>query len=110
LTSEIERATLSDVLRRGGEGSRDDDSGTFDPTRRYVRVIDERPDGFVEFGFAIGEPDLEVELLMSAAAFDDFCRHNDVTMLASDARATPWGLNDARHWTPDTPVPDPADA
>ena len=28
---------------------------TFDTTRRYVRVCEQRPDGFIEFEFAIGD-------------------------------------------------------
>lgn len=78
---------------------------TFDTEQRYVRVIERRDDGFVEFAFAIGEPDLAVELLMNAAAFDEFCAVNHVTLLASDADsdAAGWGLHDARAWTTDDP-------
>jgi phenol hydroxylase P0 protein len=80
---------------------------TLDTNQRYVRVIELRADGFVEFGFAIGEPDLEVELLMSAEAFDEFCTVNHVTVLSSDHTDAGWGLHDARAWsTSDTGVPD----
>ena len=35
----------------------------FDTRRRFVRVTGERPNGFVEFDFAVGEPDLAVEMI-----------------------------------------------
>ncbi len=54
---------------------------TFDATRRYVRVCQERADGFVEFEFAIGEPELFVELMLPAAAFHEFCLANSVILL-----------------------------
>jgi|JI10StandDraft_1071094.scaffolds.fasta_scaffold995520_1 phenol hydroxylase P0 protein len=72
---------------------------TLDTNQRYVRVIDRRADGFVEFTFAIGEPDLAVELLMNAEAFDDFCTVNHVTVLTADPGGDAWGLHDARSWT-----------
>lgn len=51
--------------------------------RRFVRVRD-RHDGFVEFDFAIGEPDLYVELILTEAAFDEFCETNRVRMLGAE--------------------------
>ena len=44
-----------------------------DSTLRYVRVIEERADGLVAFEFAIGWPDLAVELLLPTPAFAEFC-------------------------------------
>jgi phenol hydroxylase P0 protein len=44
-----------------------------DSTRRFVRVIEERADGLVAFEFAIGWPELAVELLLPAPAFAEFC-------------------------------------
>lgn len=52
-----------------------------DVTKKYVRVTALRPNGFVEFDFAVGEPELYVELLMNQAAFQDFCQVNDVVLL-----------------------------
>jgi phenol/toluene 2-monooxygenase (NADH) P0/A0 len=52
-----------------------------DTTRRYVRVIEERSDGLVAFEFAIGWPELSVELLLPAAAFAEFCAVNRVQRL-----------------------------
>jgi len=53
----------------------------FDATRRYVRVCKKRPDGFVEFEFAIGDPVLCVELMLPEAAFHEFCLANEVIVL-----------------------------
>jgi phenol/toluene 2-monooxygenase (NADH) P0/A0 len=50
----------------------------FDPGVCFVRMRKVRSDGFVEFDFAIGEPDLSVELILPAAAFHEFCRANQV--------------------------------
>lgn len=53
----------------------------FDPRARFVRLRRVRSDGFIEFDFAIGEPELSVELIMPAAAYSEFCRTNDVVHL-----------------------------
>ena len=53
----------------------------FDATRRYVRVCEQRLDGFVEFEFAIGDPALCVELMLKEADFHEFCLTNDVIVL-----------------------------
>ena len=47
-----------------------------DATRRFVRVFEERADGLVAFEFAIGWPELAVELLLPAPAFAEFCAAN----------------------------------
>lgn len=47
---------------------------------RFVRVIGVRRD-FVEFSFAIGDPDLSVALVLPASAFLDLCKHYDVTTI-----------------------------
>jgi phenol/toluene 2-monooxygenase (NADH) P0/A0 len=57
-----------------------------DTTRRFVRVIEERADGLVAFEFAIGWPELSVELLLPAPAFAEFCATNQVQRL--DHRAS----------------------
>lgn len=49
-----------------------------DTTRRYVRVIEARADGLVAFEFAIGWPELSVELMLPAPAFAEFCAANRV--------------------------------
>ena len=53
----------------------------FDATRHYVRVCAQRPDGFIEFEFAIGDPALCVELMLPEAAFHEFCLANEVIVL-----------------------------
>jgi phenol hydroxylase P0 protein len=53
----------------------------FDTTHKFVRVIEAREGGLIEFEFAIGEPELFVELIMPAHAFVEFCEANQVTVL-----------------------------
>lgn len=63
---------------------------------KYVRVRSESGARFVEFDFAIGDPNLFVELIMPPATFDDFCQKNDVVymtdeqMKAVDAEMEKW--------------------
>lgn len=64
-------------------GQQENTSSTtrFDAMRRYVRVCERRPDGFIEFEFAIGDPALCVELMLPEAAFHEFCLANEVIVL-----------------------------
>lgn len=55
------------------------DRAAFDPAKRYVRIVGTRADGMVEFEFALGEPQLFVEMLLPAAEFAQFCRDQQVT-------------------------------
>jgi phenol hydroxylase P0 protein len=75
-----------------------------DTSRRFVRQRGERANGFIEFDFAIGEPEVFVELILGRAAFTEFCLTNKVEMLppvsseASDAAERSdwdWRLADA---------------
>lgn len=52
-----------------------------DTSRRFVRVIETRSDGLVAFEFAIGWPELAVELLLPEHAFAEFCIVNKVERL-----------------------------
>ena len=52
-----------------------------DTRLKYVRITERRPDGLVAFEFSIGWPELAVELLLPAAAFDEFCARNAVRWL-----------------------------
>jgi len=81
--------------------------GTFDIARKYVRVMRTRSNGLIEFDFAIGDPEVSVELVMPAAAFTEFCAANQVELLtdvapapadseASDADFQ-WNLHQATH-------------
>lgn len=56
-----------------------------DTSRRFVRVTERRADGLVAFDFAIGWPELSVELMLPAAAFAEFCAVNRVIRLDDDA-------------------------
>lgn len=56
---------------------------TVDTSRRFVRVTEHRADGLVAFEFAIGWPELSVELLLPLAAFAEFCERNQVQRLDS---------------------------
>ena len=86
------------MLQRG-------DESMFDMRRRYVRLVRERDTGLVEFEFAIGEPQVFVEMAMERPAFDAFCRDQGVTptqgALAEAERDTAerqweWTLRQAR--------------
>ncbi len=52
-----------------------------DVNRKFVRLIERRTDGLVEFEFAIGEPDLFVEMLLPEHAYTEFCAINRVEQL-----------------------------
>ena len=65
------------------------------------------PNGLLEFEFAIGDPDVAVELVMPKAAFDEFCANNQVEVM-TDVLAKPvdadaadadfnWNLHQATH-------------
>lgn len=53
----------------------------FDTARKYVRLSQYRADGLVEFEFAVGEPELYVELVLPRPAFADFCLAHQVILL-----------------------------
>ena len=72
-----------------------------DATRRFVRVRREREDGFIEFDFAIGDPDVFVELVLRREALADFCAANKVELLPAETAGGEtddwvWRLADAR--------------
>lgn len=79
----------------------------FDPTRKFVRVLATLPNGLIEFEFAVGEPELAVELVMPKAAFDEFCASNQVEFIANPVAAPAdsdaadadfhWNLHQATH-------------
>ncbi|WP_026928193.1 phenol hydroxylase subunit [Granulicoccus phenolivorans] len=83
----------------------------FNTERRFVRITGERSDGFVEFDFAIGEPELFVELLLSRPAFEEFCAHNHAELLTAEPPHTADDGNpDDLHWrladvVPGSPTP-----
>lgn len=68
----------------------------FDIARRYVRFRELDDHGYVQFDFAIGDPELSVELTLPLAAYQEFCRAQAVTYLtreqgdALDVEKTKW--------------------
>jgi phenol hydroxylase P0 protein len=56
----------------------------FDVERRYVRFRALRVDGYVEFDFAIGDPELSVELVMLLKDYQEFCRAQNVTYMTRE--------------------------
>lgn len=69
---------------------------TFDVASRYVRYRERDSRGFVQFDFAIGDPELAVELTLPLAAYQEFCRTQGVIYLtreqgdALDFEKTKW--------------------
>lgn len=52
-----------------------------DTRKRFVRVTGSRGSNFVEFDFAIGEPELFVEMILTHEAFSEFCSANQVELM-----------------------------
>lgn len=59
------------------------DAPACDTSLRYVRMLEQLPDGQVSFEFSIGWPELVVELILPANAFEAFCDNNKVVRLDS---------------------------
>jgi phenol hydroxylase P0 protein len=53
----------------------------------YVRVSGTRNERFVEFEFAIGDPELAVELVMQFEQFAEFCSRHQVVHLSAEEGA-----------------------
>lgn len=74
----------------------------FDQMPRYVRIRSGTDDTFVEFDFAIGYPELFVELVLPRRAFVLFCEHNRVQHMdaemakAVDEDIQKWRYGDTR--------------
>ena len=64
-----------------------DTPANFSDLKRYVRVRQVIDDKFIEFDFAIGDPSLYVELVLPRQAFDEFCKHNKVTLMTAEQAA-----------------------
>jgi phenol/toluene 2-monooxygenase (NADH) P0/A0 len=54
------------------------------PHRKFVRVLERHPNGFVKFEFAVGWPDLACELALPQALFDEFCAHHHVEFMTAE--------------------------
>ena len=55
-----------------------------DANAKFVRVTEKRADGFVAFDFAIGEPEIYVEMLLTEPDFRAFCAQNAVNFLENE--------------------------
>lgn len=76
----------------------DKEQPAIDVSKKYVRLIERRPDGFVEFEFAIGDPDLYAEMLLPADAYEAFCEANTVIQLgprdeSAEGESSDWNWN-----------------
>ena len=77
-----------------------DDYKNFHDIKRYVRIKDESDPRFVEFDFAIGHPELFVELILPRDAFAIFCENNNVihmdkeTIKKIDLESKKWRYGD----------------
>jgi len=49
-----------------------------DLTRRHVKVLRQRENGYVEFEFSIGWPDLSVELVLQKQDLIVFCHEHGI--------------------------------
>lgn len=50
--------------------------------RRFVRLRHVRADGYVEFDFSIGDPELSVELILPQKAYEEFCVAHHVQFIS----------------------------
>ena len=72
-----------------------------DLDKKYVRLVERRADGLVEFEFSLADPTLYVEMLLPADAYEQFCRENKVIYLEGERPAGEpdsdweWRLHDA---------------
>lgn len=67
-----------------------------DCSKKFVRVTGIRNQHFVEFDFAIGEPELFVEMILPLEQFDLFCAKHQVQQL--DAAAAAAIEQDKQQW------------
>ncbi len=59
------------------------DNSANDDVKYFVRVKGKRRN-FIEFDFAIGSPDLAVELVMPVDLFEEFCRRYRTIIIGRD--------------------------
>jgi phenol hydroxylase P0 protein len=68
----------------------------FNPEKRFVRFIEKRDDGFVEFEFAVGEPEIFAEMILKAEDYEIFCKEQGVVMI--DENSNPIDKSDDFEW------------
>ena len=56
--------------------------------RRYVRITGRSDNGFVQFEYSVGWPDMALEMALPEALFDDFCLNNKVQFLTEPVGST----------------------
>lgn len=61
------------------------DSLQCDVSRKFVRVLQRRDNGLIEFEFSIGWPELAVELMLPQPAFEAFCQAHRVRRIGDPA-------------------------
>jgi phenol/toluene 2-monooxygenase (NADH) P0/A0 len=80
-----------------------EDEAPMDVSRKFVRLVERRPDGLVEFEFSIADPTLFVEMLLPESAYEEFCKTNQVMFLEGErptgeaAAEWDWHLHEATH-------------
>ena len=70
-----------------------------------MRVTGKRDDGFVEFDFSVGQPEVALEMVLKQQDFEKFCAEQQVIFLDDEAEACDdeeknafqWSLHDATH-------------
>lgn len=79
---------------------KEDPAPAFNPQRKIVIVRGLR-NGNVEFEFAVGDTAMSVELMMPEAAFEEFCRTNNVLKVDADPHPAPTSdAQRAMEWRP----------
>lgn len=69
---------------------------SFKQMKRYIRVRSQPGDRFIEFDFAIDQPELFVELIMPRSVFEIFCLEQSVIEMSEeqiaiiDAESAKW--------------------
>lgn len=75
------------MSRAAANGFLPERARAFDVNRRYVRFRELDDRDYVQFDFAIGDPELCVELTLPLPAYQAFCKANQVTYLTRDEAA-----------------------
>ena len=78
------------------KGIGDEMAEEFNPEKRFVRFIEKRDDGFVEFEFAVGEPEIFAEMILKAEDYEIFCKEQGVVMI--DENSNPVDKSDDFEW------------
>jgi len=60
----------------------------FDVNKRYVRITGIKKNNLIEFDFAIGEPEIYVELVLPFMAYQEFCANNNVINMTAEEAAS----------------------